>query len=104
DPDPLVRAAGVDALNLAERPADEVESFLLPLLDDANDEVKLRVIRALAVRVGGTKSVIEGLCHRLLEDDSSGMQEQAALGISRLGRAAVSAGPALLRAAQTGEA
>jgi HEAT repeat protein len=104
DPDPLVRAAGVDALNLAERPAGEVESSLLPLLDDANDEVKLRVIRVLANRVGATKPVIEGLCHRLLEDDSTWMQEQAGLGLTRLGRAAVSAGPALLRAAQTGEA
>jgi HEAT repeat protein len=47
--------------------------------------------------------VIEGLCRRLLEDDSAWVQVQAAQGLGRLGPAAAAAGPSLLRAAQTGE-
>ena len=104
DADPQVRAAAVEALSEADRPAREVESFLLPLLGDANDEVKVQATKVLARQVGGTKPVLDGLCQLLTNDDSTWVQVHAALGLARLGPAAVAAGSALLRAAQTGDA
>jgi HEAT repeat protein len=104
DLDPQVRASAVEALSEADRPAGEVESLLLPLLEDANDEVKVQATKVLAKQVGGTKPVLDGLCHLLTDDDSTWVQVHAALGLARLGPAGVAAGPALLRAAQTGDA
>jgi HEAT repeat protein len=53
---------------------------------------------------GAPASVVEGLSQALAEDDSAWVQASAALALSRLGSAAAAAGPALLRAARTGEA
>jgi HEAT repeat protein len=75
-----------------------------PLLGDANDEVKVQATKVLAKQVGGTKPVLDGLCRLLADDDSTWVQVHAALGLARLGPAAVAAGPTLLRAAQTGDA
>jgi HEAT repeat protein len=52
---------------------------------------------------GATPAVIDGLCRRLLEDDSVRVQARAALALGKLGPAAVAAGGPLLHAAQTGE-
>ena len=52
---------------------------------------------------GATPAVIDGLCRRLLEDDSDWVQVHAALALGKLGPAAGAAGGPLLRAAQTGE-
>ena len=48
-------------------------------------------------------ALIDGLCRRLLEDDSALVQAHAALALGKLGPAAVAAGEPLLQAAQTGE-
>jgi HEAT repeat protein len=75
----------------------------LLLLDDANDSVKVHVTKVLPKLVGATPAVIDGLCRRLLEDDSDWVQVYAALALGKLGPAAAPAGASLLRAAQTGE-
>jgi HEAT repeat protein len=104
DPDPQVRAAGVKAVGQADLPPREVEALLLPLLDDATDPVKIHAVSVLARQVGPVPAVVAGLCRRLAEDDSTDIQAHAALGLGRLGPGAAAAGPALVRAAQTGEA
>ena len=76
--------------------------LLLPLLVDANDQVKVRVAQVLPRLAGATPAVIDGLC-RLLEDDSLLVQCSAAQALSKLGPAAAAAGGPLLRAAQTME-
>ena len=47
--------------------------------------------------------MIDGLCRRLLDDDSDWVQVYAALALGKLGPAAAAAGGPLLHAAQTGE-
>jgi HEAT repeat protein len=78
-------------------------SSLAPLLEDANDQVKVEAIRVLTKLAGATPVVIDGLCRRLLEDDSALVQAHAALALGKLGPAAMAAGGPLLHAAQTGE-
>ena len=73
------------------------------LLDDANDQVKVEVTKVLPNLAGATPAVIDGLCRRLLEDDSDWVQVHAALALGRLGQAAAAAGGPLLHAAQTGD-
>jgi HEAT repeat protein len=102
DPDPRVRAAAAGAAGVLGT-AGEAVAPLLPLLEDANDEVKFEVIRALPRLAGPTPAVVDGLCRRLLEDDSVWVREAAAQALGPLGPDAAAAGPALLRAAQTGE-
>ena len=68
-----------------------------------NDQVKVEVTRVLPKLAGPTPAVIDGLCRRLLEDDSDWVQVYAALALGKLGPAAAAAGGPLLRAAQTGE-
>ena len=75
----------------------------MALLEDTNDQVKVQVTKVLPKMAGATPALIEGLCRRLLEDDSDWVQVHAALALSKLGSAAVAAGSALVRAAQTGE-
>jgi HEAT repeat protein len=104
DPDPQVRVAGVDAIGMANRSPAEVERLLVPLLTDATDAVKSQAALALARHVGPVPAVVDGLCRILVEDDSTSVQANAALAIARLGPGAAAAGPALARAAQTGEA
>nr|WP_171475255.1 HEAT repeat domain-containing protein [Frigoriglobus tundricola] len=77
---------------------------MLPLVRDPNDEVKIQVCEVLSGWSGGTERVVEGLCQALAEDDSAWVQSSAALALGRIGTGAARAGPALLRAAQTGEA
>src|SRR4029077_11350863 len=117
DAAPLVRAAAVEpvgqwdaddcrnacvqALGVAEGEA--ALGGLLPLLEDANDQVKVAVTKVLPRLAGATPAVIDGLCRLLLEDDSAWVQVHAALALGKLGPAAAAAGGALLRAAQTGE-
>lgn len=104
DGDPLVREAGVEALGQARQPPDVVAALVLPLLGDANDQVKLQAIDVLTRQVGPAPAVIEGICNLLLRDDSTRVQAYAARGIGGLGPAAADCGPALVRAAQTGDA
>jgi HEAT repeat protein len=104
DPEPRVRAAAAEALGKLAAAGGEAGVALLPLLEDANDEVKFQVIRSLPRLAGATPEVVDGLCRRLLEDDSPWVREAAAAAVGLLGPAAAAAGPALLRAARTGEA
>lgn len=103
DPDPQVRAAVVEVLAILGQPAGAIANMVLDLLDDANDKVKYQVVRAIPKLIGPTPEAIEGLTRRLLEDDSAWVREGAAEALGQLGPAAASAGPALLRVAQTGE-
>ena len=103
DADPLVRAAAVVSVGRWDKPNEAILSGLAPLLEDANDQVKVEAIRVLTKLAGATPAVIDGLCRRLLEDDSALVQAHAALALGKLGPAAVAAGGPLLHAAQTGE-
>jgi HEAT repeat protein len=103
DPDPQVRTAAVQAVGQGGEATEVTPSDLMPLLEDANDQVKVEVIEVLPRLAGTTPAVIDGLCRRLLEDDSAWVQVQAALALGNLGAAATAAGGALLRATQTGE-
>lgn len=103
DPDPLVRTAAVEAVGQWNEASEEVLAGLTSLLEDANDRVKVETTRVLPRLAGPTPAVIDGLCRRLLEDDSAWVQAQAALALGKLGPAATAAGAPLLRAALTGE-
>jgi HEAT repeat protein len=117
DADPLVRAAAVEAVGqwdpddcrnawvqaLGVAEGETALSGLLPLLEDANDQVKVEVTRVLPRLAGATPAVIDGLCRLLLEDDSAWVQVHAALALGKLGPSAAVAGGRLLRAVQTGE-
>lgn len=107
DADPQVRSAAVDAMGQWGETAFSSNgaalSSLMPLLDDANDQVKIQTAQVLPRLAGPTPDVIDGLCRQLLEDDSVLVQFQAAQALSRLGTAAAAAGGPLLRAAQTME-
>lgn len=103
DSDPMVRAAAVESMGQSSEPSEATMSALMLLLDDANDQVKVEVLKVLPSLAGATPAVIDGLCRRLLEDDSDWVQVCAALALGRLGPAATSAGGPLLHAAQTGE-
>jgi HEAT repeat protein len=93
----------VESLGQWGEPSEADAARLMPLLEDANDQVKVEVTRVLPKLAGATPAVIDGLCRRLLEDGSAWVQVHAALALGRLGPAATSAGGPLLRAAQTGE-
>ena len=103
DADPQVRTAAVEAIGQWGETDEAVLSRLLPLLEDTNDQVKVRVAEVLPRLAGAAPAVIEGLCRRLLEDESVLVQFEAAQALSKLGPAAVAAGAPLLRAAQTAE-
>jgi HEAT repeat protein len=75
----------------------------MPLLEDANEQVKVQVAEVLPKLAGATPAVIDGLCRRLLQDDSVLVQFHVAQALSKLGPAAAAAGGPLLRAAQTAE-
>jgi HEAT repeat protein len=102
DADPLVRAAAVQAVGEWGK-GEEVVARLLPLLEDANDQVKVAVIGVLPKLAGPAPAIIAGLCRRLQEDDSADVQRAAALALGKLGPAAREAGAALLHAALTAE-
>ena len=104
DADPRARAAAAEAAGTLGSADGEAVGPLLHLLEDANDEVKFQVIRSLPRLAGPTPEVVDGLCRRLLDDDSTWVREAAAQALGPLGPAAVAAGPALLKAARTGEA
>jgi HEAT repeat protein len=107
DVDPQVRTAAVQALGQwGEGEGEATEAALkglLPLLEDASDQVKVQVAQVLPKLAGATPAVIDGLCRQLLEDDSVLIQFHAAQALSKLGPAAAAAGGPLLRAAQTME-
>jgi HEAT repeat protein len=112
DVDPQVRTAAVEAVSHWGEVDDhgqstpvDYETILLPLLEDANDQVKMQTARALPKLAGATAAVVEGLCRRLLEDDSVLVQCSVAQALSKLGPAAAAfnVGGPLLRAAQTME-
>jgi HEAT repeat protein len=103
DADPLMRAASVEAIGEWGETSRPLASRLLPLLEDATDQVKVQTAQVLPKLAGPTKEVVDGLCGRLQKDDSAWAREQAAAALGRLGPAAMAAGSALLRAAQTGE-
>jgi HEAT repeat protein len=103
DSDPQVRTAAVDAIGQWGEPNEAALSGLMPLLEDASDQVKVQVTQVLPKLAGATPAVVDGLCRRLLEDDSVLVQCSAAQALSKLGPAAAAAGGPLLRAAQTME-
>ena len=103
DADPVVRAAAASAAGAWEQPPDELLNDLLPLLRDPNDEVKIQVCEILSKWPGASLSVVEGLCSALAEDDSDWVQASASQALARIGPIAKSSGPALVKAAQTGE-
>ena len=98
-----MRAAAVVSVGCWSEPNEAISSGLAPLLEDANDQVKVEAMKVLPRLAGATPAVIDGLCRRLLEDDSVRVQAHAALALGKLGPAAVAAGGPLLQAAQTGE-
>jgi HEAT repeat protein len=102
DPDPLVRAAGVESLGAWGEPSEGDLDDLIQLLEDGNDQVKVAVTKVLPKLAGATPAVIDGLCRRLLEDDSDWVQVSSALALGQLGRAAGVAGGPLLHAVQNG--
>ncbi len=102
DPDPIVRAAAVEATGRWGQPSAADLDNLILLLEDANDQVKVEVIKVLPRLAGATPKVIDGLCRRLLEDDSDWVQLCSALALGQLGRAAGAAGGPLLQAVQNG--
>lgn len=103
DVDPVVRASAAAAAGAWDHPPDDVLNELLPLLRDPNDQVKVQVCETLSAWGGGGAPVIDGLCQALAEDDSDWVQSAAAQALARVGPAAATAGPVLLRAARTGE-
>ncbi len=103
DPDPQARAAAAEAFGTWGQADDATQADLLAMLDDANDEVKARVVRILPKLIGATPAVVDGLTRRLAEDDSDWVRVESARALGQLGSAAAPAGAALLRAAQTGE-
>jgi HEAT repeat protein len=102
DPDPVVRAAAVQSLGHWGEPSEADLEGLICLLSDANDQVKVEVTKVLPKLAGARPAVIEGLCRRLLEDDSDWVQVYSALALGQLGRAAGVAGGPLLHAVQNG--
>jgi HEAT repeat protein len=103
DADGQVRTAAVDALG-EWGDLDEISlASLLELLEDPNDQVKVQVAKVLPKCAGDTATAIEGLCRQLTEDTSDVVQVQAAWALGEIGPAAAAAGPALMRAAQTGD-
>ncbi len=103
DVDPQVRAAAIQSVGQLGHSSAAIVHTVLLLLDDANAEVKVQATKVLPRLAGATPKVIDGLCRRLLDDDSDWVQIHAALALGKLGSAATAAGPSLLRAAQTGE-
>src|SRR4029077_17663148 len=103
DADPLVRAAAGESLGQWDEPSAAALIALAPLLEDANDQVKVEVTKVLPRLAGASQAVVDGLCRRLVEDERAWGQGHAALALGRLGRAAVAPGGPLLRLAQTGE-
>lgn len=101
DGDPQVRTGAVEAIGQWGEASEAALSGLVHLLEDPNDQVKVQVTRVLPKLAGPTPAVVEGLCRRLLEDDSVLVKCSAAQALSKLGPAAVAAGGPLLRAAQT---
>ena len=83
DSDPQVRTAAVQALGQWGEAGEATLSSLIPLLEDANDPVKVQVAQVLPNLVGATPAVIDGLCHQLLEDDSVLVQFHAAQAIEQ---------------------
>ena len=104
DLDPQTRAAAAEAFGTWGVADDGVQTDLIGLLADPNDEVKVRVIRVLPKLVGSTPAAVDGLVNRLAADDSDAVRAEAARALGQLGPAVVGAGAELLRAAQTGAA
>jgi len=103
DENPQVRAAAVEAVGHWGQADETVLSSLLTLLEDSNEQVRVQVTKVLPKLAGATPPVIEGLCRRLLEDDSDWVQLHAALALGKLGSAAAAAQGPLVHAAQSGE-
>ncbi len=106
DEDPQVRAAAAEAVGKLGRTDATVTAALLHALEDTHDAVQVNRRRGKAVGEAGydtSPPVVEALVH-LLDDDAVWVQVTAALALAEIGPAAAAAGPALLRAAQTGEA
>ncbi len=104
DPDPMVRAAAVESIGRSSVPSEDMTGALMLLLDDPNDQVKVEVTKVLPGLAGATPAVIDGLCRRLLEDDSDWVQDCAAIALGKLGPSASPAGGPLLYAARNGVA
>ena len=61
DDDPLVRAAAVVSMGRWGEASEANLGILAPLLEDANDQVKIEAMKALPKLAGATPAVIEGL-------------------------------------------
>jgi len=85
DADPLVRAAAVEAVGQWGEPDEAVVAALLPLLEDANDQVKVEVTKVLPKLAGATPAVIDG-CSDLLVDvfGEAGRHTRSAVGLAEL--------------------
>ena len=70
DADPQVRTAVVEAMGQWGEANEAALSGLMLLLEDTSDQVKVQVTHVLPKLAGATPAVIDGLCRRLLEDDS----------------------------------
>jgi HEAT repeat protein len=103
DANPNVRATAVETLGSWGQADETVLNTLLTLLEDSNDQVRVQVTKVLPKLGGATPPVIEGLCRRLLVDDSDWVQLHAALALGKLGAAAAGAHASLVHVAQTGE-
>jgi HEAT repeat protein len=103
DADPRVRAAAVEALGRAGSIGVVPVADLLVLLQDSNDQVKARAAQAVPRIAGADPLLIDELANRLLEDDSVWVQAMAARALATFGPDATTAGPALVRVAQTAE-
>jgi HEAT repeat protein len=104
DPDPTLREAAVATFGAWGVAGEGVRAELVARLDDPNDGVKLRALQVLPRLAGEGADVVEAFTRRLAEDDSHEVKAEAARALGQLGPAAAAAGPALLRAVQTGEA
>lgn len=103
DADSAVRAAAVEAVGGWDRDPAEVLKVLVPLLADSNDAVKVQALKVLARQPGLSAEVVAEFARLLSDDDGVDVRTHAAAALARVGAAAVTAGPTLLRAALTGE-
>ncbi len=103
DADPQARATAAESVGEWADADPAAVAGLVVALDDPTDPVKVAAIQALPKLGAATAEVCDALGRRLLEDDSVWVAEQAAAALGRFGPEAAPAGPALLRAAQTGE-
>lgn len=103
DGNPRVRVATVRALQSDGLDTAKLVTVLLPLLDDANEDVVVEVLAGLG-RLDKPSSAIVARIAQLLQDDREAVQLAAARALGQFGTAAVSASQGLLLILQRGSA